>query len=202
MKKKLAAIILAMVVMLTPMAQAANFSDTKGHWAESTIDNMVDFGIINGYKDGTFRPNNNMTRAEFVVMYYRFMYPLADEIHDPYDIGFYDVDNDAWYADAAWHMNGYQLYDQVVLYEGVQPAYMFYPNKLITRGEVALVIGSILVQLDGDYPTMYDNGQLRKLTHNTKIMIGDKNGNLRFDDTITRAEIATVTKRLVDYIMK
>lgn len=42
------------------------FSDTKGHWAESEINQFADLGYIVGYSDGTFKPNNSVTRAEFV----------------------------------------------------------------------------------------------------------------------------------------
>lgn len=40
------------------------FSDIKGHWAEETIEKYKSEGIISGYTDGTFRPDNFVTRAE------------------------------------------------------------------------------------------------------------------------------------------
>jgi hypothetical protein len=36
-----------------------------GHWAYQSIEQLVQLGIIEGYPDGTFRPNRTMTRAEF-----------------------------------------------------------------------------------------------------------------------------------------
>lgn len=44
------------------------FSDIKGHWAEKTIGDMVALGAISGYDDGLFRPDNNITRAEFTTL--------------------------------------------------------------------------------------------------------------------------------------
>jgi len=41
-------------------------SDYVGHWAESNISEFISKGYIGGYSDGTFRPNSNITRAEFV----------------------------------------------------------------------------------------------------------------------------------------
>lgn len=41
-------------------------SDINGHWAYSQISNFMNKGYINGYPDGTFRPENSITRAEFV----------------------------------------------------------------------------------------------------------------------------------------
>lgn len=42
------------------------FRDTQKHWAENQINNFVDKGYINGYHDNTFKPDNSITRAEFV----------------------------------------------------------------------------------------------------------------------------------------
>lgn len=39
--------------------------DIKGHWAENSIVELIDMGAIGGYPDGTFRPEDNITRAEF-----------------------------------------------------------------------------------------------------------------------------------------
>ncbi|SHH32376.1 S-layer homology domain-containing protein [Caloranaerobacter azorensis DSM 13643] len=46
--------------------QIANrFSDMGNHWANVTVGKLVELGILDGYGDGTFRPNNTITRAEF-----------------------------------------------------------------------------------------------------------------------------------------
>jgi hypothetical protein len=44
-----------------------SFPDVKGHWAQSAIE-QVKAGIISGYADGTFRPEQTLTRAEAVTM--------------------------------------------------------------------------------------------------------------------------------------
>lgn len=44
------------------------FIDVTNHWAEASIQKAVALGFINGYPDGTFRPNAQITRAEFIVM--------------------------------------------------------------------------------------------------------------------------------------
>jgi len=44
------------------------FSDTNGHWAETFICWLKDNGVSTGYGDGTYRPENNITRAEMAVM--------------------------------------------------------------------------------------------------------------------------------------
>ncbi len=49
------------------------FKDTNGHWAEKEIDKAVNSGILNGYPDGTFKPDNTITRAEMAVIINRIL---------------------------------------------------------------------------------------------------------------------------------
>ncbi len=69
MKKKLTVIlvVLSMVMsLLVPSAMA--FSDTKGHWAEQAITRWENAGVIGGYEDGQFRPDQALTRGELAAM--------------------------------------------------------------------------------------------------------------------------------------
>ncbi|MFD0589164.1 S-layer homology domain-containing protein [Paenibacillus sp. GCM10027627] len=45
------------------------FADTEGHWAQAFIAKAQAAGIVNGYKDGTFRPNKKVSRAEAAVVF-------------------------------------------------------------------------------------------------------------------------------------
>lgn len=54
------------------------FPDIAGHWAESAITEAARDGILNGYEDGTFRPDQNMTRAEFAAIYQRLKAALKN----------------------------------------------------------------------------------------------------------------------------
>lgn len=47
---------------------SVKFSDTATHWARTSIEQAVKLGIVNGYSDGSFRPNAIVTRGEFAVM--------------------------------------------------------------------------------------------------------------------------------------
>lgn len=42
--------------------------DVSGHWSETEIRYMVDKGYMSGYSDGTFKPDRDLTRAEFATM--------------------------------------------------------------------------------------------------------------------------------------
>ncbi|HNB37086.1 MAG TPA: S-layer homology domain-containing protein [Anaerolineales bacterium] len=52
----------------SPLAATGCFPDTNGHWAETFICWLKDNGISSGYPDGTYKPENNVTRAEMSVM--------------------------------------------------------------------------------------------------------------------------------------
>ena len=53
---------------------AAAFTDTAGHWAEPAINKWSqEYGIIQGYEDGTFRPDNSITRGAIAGILDRFM---------------------------------------------------------------------------------------------------------------------------------
>lgn len=47
---------------------AVSFPDTKGHWAEAYIDAIAPSGVINGYPDGQYKPNNTLSRIEYIAI--------------------------------------------------------------------------------------------------------------------------------------
>ncbi|NBD23550.1 S-layer homology domain-containing protein [Paenibacillus glycinis] len=59
-------------------APTVSFSDIAGHWAETDIQKEIKSGIINGYADGTFKPDAMVTRAEFAVMLTSASKPQGD----------------------------------------------------------------------------------------------------------------------------
>ena len=46
----------------------SKFTDIENHWAKIHIEKLESYGIVNGYEDGTFRPEQNITRAEAAAM--------------------------------------------------------------------------------------------------------------------------------------
>ncbi|MFC5401301.1 S-layer homology domain-containing protein [Cohnella soli] len=49
-------------------AGGSSFTDIKGHWAQASIERVQAAGIIAGFSDGTFRPDDKLTRAQAVVI--------------------------------------------------------------------------------------------------------------------------------------
>ena len=75
-KKRIGCLVLAGAVtasLCSMSALAANYADTNGHWAESSINRWTDTGIVNGNGNGSFNPNGTMTRAEAAVMFANLM---------------------------------------------------------------------------------------------------------------------------------
>ena len=60
----------------------SDFSDISGHWAEAEIERAATLGWINGYPDGTFRPDNAITRAEAMTMINRVLQRLPEDEDD------------------------------------------------------------------------------------------------------------------------
>ncbi|QRG68618.1 S-layer homology domain-containing protein [Brevibacillus choshinensis] len=53
---------------LEPAKLENTFSDTQGHWASNIIEAVQKAGLMRGYEDGTFRPNQRLTRAEAITI--------------------------------------------------------------------------------------------------------------------------------------
>lgn len=60
--------LLIMVSLVAPATFALAFEDTESHWGRDYITTLVDYGIVSGYPDGSFRPDARVTRSEFLVM--------------------------------------------------------------------------------------------------------------------------------------
>ena len=79
-------------MLLTAVPAAAAFHDTAGHWAEKTLNEWQDKGLIDGYGDGSFQPNGTVTRAEFIKLVNRTLgFTAASEI------SFSDVTERDWF---------------------------------------------------------------------------------------------------------
>jgi len=56
------------IFCLAATAFAAVPPDVEGHWAERQIAGWLEKDLASGYPDGTFRPENHITRAEFMIL--------------------------------------------------------------------------------------------------------------------------------------
>ena len=128
--------------LLTDEARDAYWSQTNPYpdvapdaWYNNAISTLTKMGIINGYEDGTFRPNNPITRAELTKMAVSF-FSSADQYFGKTP-SFSDVPADAWYtrfiaaAEELGLINGY-------------PDGTFRPANNITRAETCTIVNRTL----------------------------------------------------------
>ena len=111
----------------------ASYSDVAPDaWCAEAVRVMSALGIVTGYSDGTFRPNEPITRAQFAVIAMRFT-----DVTAPYGQSFSDVPSTAWYYDEVMGAAGF----------GWLSGYSdgtFRPNNPITRAEVAVIVNRML----------------------------------------------------------
>lgn len=94
------------------------FSDINGHWAQKNIELAAGNGWINGYEDGTFRPNNNITRAETFAMINRVLDRQTENVSDllptsEMNMWSDNMDADAWYYKDVQEATNYHKCDRV-----------------------------------------------------------------------------------------
>ncbi|MFD2703183.1 S-layer homology domain-containing protein [Paenibacillus shunpengii] len=116
--------------------------DLEGHWAESQLQTWINQGNLNGYADGTVKPNQSISRAEFVSLINRSFGYSAQA-----PISFEDLSVSNWaYTDIAKAVEaGYvQGYEDNT----------FRPGTTVTRQEAAVMIANLLNVKSSDYNTL------------------------------------------------
>ena len=189
--RKSMALLLAMAMVLATfgitVVSAAAFSDTSGHWAESVIDKWSNANVINGYEDGTFLPDANISRAELAKVI-----SAAKQFTSLADINFSDVSGDEWFVSdlrkcvAQGIIGGYE--------DGT-----FRPDDAVTREEAATMfqraykINSIglLNFSDNDSISEWAKTSVTALV-GAGVINGYEDGTFMPSAPITRAEVVKI----------
>lgn len=179
---------------LRQYADVSTFPDIQTHWAKDTITTWLEAGKTTGYPDGTFRPQQQILRAEWMTLTNRIM-----GFTEGNDAVFADVDPKAWYAD--------------VVQKATKAGYIsgnangtIAPKAPITRQEVALILARIaklpLASADLD-PVFTDrtafapwSTQAIYAVTAANYMTGYPDGTFRPKQPITRAEAIVTLARL------
>jgi hypothetical protein len=165
--------------------------DTKQHWAEPIIDQWTNEGMIEGYEDGTFRPDHSITRAEIAALINRKFKLTSTRI----GVSFPDLANNKWQfeplatAAEVGYIRGYE--DGTIR-----------PNEAVTRQEVAVIIANLfrletkeaVSFIDGDGFPEWSKKEISAVVANG---IMDGYSDLTFAPTraVTRAEAIVVLDR-------
>ncbi|MEF3304219.1 S-layer homology domain-containing protein [Paenibacillus sp. GYB003] len=81
-----AALALTVLPSYSSIASKATFSDVEGHWFSESVVNAVIEGYIDGYDDGTFRPELELSRGEFVKMVVTATHLTTDKVNPGSDL--------------------------------------------------------------------------------------------------------------------
>jgi hypothetical protein len=182
---------LCMIFSSVGIASAVSATDTKGHWAESTITSWMDRGLAVGYEDSTFRPDVKVNRQEFTALVNRSFGFVDQGI-----IGFSDVKQADWsYVDISKAVKaGY-----IVGY----PDGTFKPKNEISRQEVAVMVAKLLglkdivtadLYVDDIRTPAWSKGAIGAVTDQS-IMVGYPDGTFRPLQSTTRAEAIVILDR-------
>ena len=220
----LAVVLMVQAGLAAPVSGGKNLSDLEGHWAQKEVEAAVASGWVDGYPDGSFKPEKSITRAEFTKM-------LLDAIHltpDSETVAWMKenaLTDDIWgnpteYTPKLYDMSGHWLTSQgwldAALYSGmvVPDDYNgknFRPEKAIARYEIALMTDRALglvypasQPVEGELP-FTDKEEILDwmkgyVNESVKagVLKGYPDGSFQPNKTSTRAEAVVMIQRMLE----
>ncbi|MCD4712876.1 MAG: S-layer homology domain-containing protein [Clostridiales bacterium] len=191
--KKAMVVMIILSLITCSVGFASGFSDIgQVSWAQSAISFMSQKGFVGGYSDGTFKPNQKITRAEIVTIINKM-----NGFEETGEIVFSDVNSKDWFykeiqkATQAGYVTGF-------------PNGKFEPNAFVTREQVAVIIGNLykiedstesLIIEDIDQISNWAKSAVERIIK-SGIMSGYPDGSFRGRNNITRAEAAVVLSKI------
>ncbi|WP_099191647.1 S-layer homology domain-containing protein [Tepidibacter mesophilus] len=187
---------------LALMIYDKKFSDMNNHWSYETVKTIAAHQIINGYEDDSFRPDKEMTRAEFV----KVLVSSMGEKVDNYETNFTDIPEYFW---ASPYINAAYEKGWITGYDG-----KFNPNESITREQMITIIMRVYRDINN---TKVEKSDLSIYSDNNKIsswaekymseavnlgFIKGYNNELSPNKNTTRAQSATMIYRYLDDLNK
>lgn len=179
-------------------AAAARYTDIPtDHWAYNGIECLAQLEVVSGYEDGSFQPNKNVTRAEFVKMLVCAFYPQWLETEN--ECTFADVDAESWYYPyfAAAQQNGL-----VAGSDGNGE-----PTRSLTREEMAVIVYNTTKNTltKENQPVVFtDEAQIGDWAFASVIqlqqagIISGIDGAFCPKDAVTRAQAATIIYKAIE----
>lgn len=189
--KKIVLMTLILVLLIVPVTVNAAFSDVPSdHWAVGFIEELSSKNVINGFPDGTFKPSDTLTYAQFIKLIISASLEGVD-----YDLVSSDINH--WAAPYIEVAQNYRVIEKNIPVEKL--------DKPISRIEVVSILGrcDIEIRLHGqksvdslDFTdignvSVSDNGMLRHAVANG-IIGGYPDGTFKPDNNLTRAEASKI----------
>ena len=193
--KRLLAAALAAALACTP---AAAFTDTDGHWAAAAIDKWSQqYGVLQGYDDGSFRPDNSITRGAFAGILDRFLQFQSASAAGTFS----DLADSSW-AEAILKLNAAGVY--------LGNSGQALPKDPITRQQaVAMVARAFHVDAettnlpysDADKISDYAKPYIAEMT-SRGYLTDAKDGAFRPTDPLTRAELVGILNNMIQVLLQ
>ena len=176
-------------------APETSFNDvSEANWSSTFIDKAARMGIASGYSDGTFRPNDEVTRAEFATMIVKAFGLSAN--------------GEASFTDVADHWAAHPI--SVLKSLGLLNGYSdgsFRPNQGITRAEIVAILARLTNYVPGqstaftDVENSWAKNEIAAFT-TAGILLGKDEGQFAPNDSASRAEAVAIIIRLIEKMME
>lgn len=148
MKKFLVCLLCFSMLITNVSAAESSFNDIEGHWAEETIKKFQDYGYINGYPDGSFKPDNYVTRAELAKIL-----SSAFDLQEGEPPEYSDVSEEDWFYPYLIKSARYiPVYSLITGYDANMPYILnnsgFLPDTYTLRMHLAEALVTIKIEMD------------------------------------------------------
>ena len=177
------------------------FNDIDDYWGAPYVDFLYNAGITTGYSDGTFRPNQNISRVQFAVMLYRYL-KLDESRYASVSLPFADAGSIPEYAIPA----AKALYSEGIITGSEKNGKLYFnPDGALTRAQAAAMIGR--TQAKGYAPaelTFTDSAAIPAYaSYYIRVMVGQgvingySDGSFKPHSNITRGQMAKILFNLM-----
>lgn len=209
---------LLITLLVTTSSFAAVFNDINNHWAQTSILNAYHNNFVSGYSDGTFKPNNTITRAEFITVLTKLLESSIVIDIDSYDdiFTYGDLPENHWcrafYNKLIYYGHVFSNESSLIKNKGSDFVISilgdsFRPSEPITRAEAISLIAYFLDDnnLENENTIDFSDIELSSLKDyinkfsKTGIVKGYTDGTFRPDNFITRAEVSKIITDMYTY---
>ncbi len=191
---QLSALAITVTDLSGKVIELPEFEDTKGHWAEKTVNQWQYYEIVTGIGKNKFDPNGKMSRRDFMV--------VVDRIFKYTDIAvnsFTDLEMDQYYTIPILKLNAKGIVS------GEQGGKIIRPHDNITREEAATILCKAFeLDIETGGTDFVDDGSISaeskpyiKAMQKHKYIKGDLQGKFNPKSSLTRAEAITIIDNMI-----
>lgn len=209
MKRLVNSLLIMLAVFVTSSIPAfAFYSDMQeSHWAYKQIKQLSEKSVVIGYPDGTFKPDENVTRAEFASMAIKALGQEHTTVAQP--VKFNDIDKDFWAYDAIQKAIYFDLisnpekegkfrpYDSVSRAEALSIAVNALTTEQISEQKAKYVLSKVYKDAN-DIPAWFIIPAGKAEILGMVVSEPDKAGKMDADRPATRAEVTAILYNMME----